>query len=310
MWVHKLNSYWESELQPIGQELLVELSEIESLEQAELFNQKYDVFRAMPIHDVANGSVRANTSSYLTIGDFKGLQSLIKAAIGLRGIWTGEIPVDRSELSFEWGDLYGDCINELTVEVPISVKIPFTGMVYAYHIDKRLHGTPYSDCDYEALTIVNTAGSCDTVNPLATIPDLFPRGAIEVSCEDVGRYALTLHTPPANHDKSYSKPVQQIAGELLDMLCNINLNVVVALDNGILSYRATDGLSAVWMALCHKFAHTRIDTCRACNTPMVISGERGNKRQFCSEACRKWRSRNPDESIYFNCRGITPRMFS
>ena len=106
---------------------------------------------------------------------------------------------------------------------------------------------------------------------------------------------VTFHVShKMGYDDSMGKSNAEYARIMLDELCNLHLkDIEVATDNGMLFQRCKYGLSALWMAYCDKLSQGRVTTCQACGKPIVATGERGQKRQYCDDTCRKWAARNP-----------------
>ena len=57
---------------------------------------------------------------------------------------------------------------------------------------------------------------------------------------------------------------------------------------------AYSGISAIWLGLVERMCYGRAFRCKACGKPDIAYGER-RKREFCTEACRKWASANPSK---------------
>lgn len=84
------------------------------------------------------------------------------------------------------------------------------------------------------------------------------------------------------------------AARMLDELCGLHLRGVDTLTrDGIPFQCCRHGVAALWLAYLNRLSHVRITTCEACGKPIVVTGERGQKRRYCDDTCRKWANRNP-----------------
>lgn len=83
----------------------------------------------------------------------------------------------------------------------------------------------------------------------------------------------------------------------LDTLFRINLSDAITVTSaGIMQQECMSVFSSLWFELSKSFESGRVARCRACGTPMVIRGERGKKRLYCSGACSKWAQRHPGQT--------------
>lgn len=88
-----------------------------------------------------------------------------------------------------------------------------------------------------------------------------------------------------------------MALSLFDALCNLNLSGIEAREiDGKLQRYTDKGPAALWLSYCEEIDAGRIALCPVCGRPMVISGERGTPREYCSQACRLWRRKHPGET--------------
>ena len=82
----------------------------------------------------------------------------------------------------------------------------------------------------------------------------------------------------------------------LDNLFRINLaNAPTVTRNGMIEQKCVTVYALFWYELAKKLEGGRAMRCEACGKPLITSGERGMKRRFCGDACRKWSHRNPGE---------------
>lgn len=80
----------------------------------------------------------------------------------------------------------------------------------------------------------------------------------------------------------------------LDKLFRINLaDVAVVTNAGIVEQKCRTVYAAFWYELARSLEGGRAMRCEACGKPLIAFGERGSKRKYCSDACRKWAQRNP-----------------
>lgn len=83
----------------------------------------------------------------------------------------------------------------------------------------------------------------------------------------------------------------------LDNLFAINLvDVATVTEGGSIRQECSSAYSAFWLLLSHELSGGRAMKCAACGKPLIASGERGMKKRYCSDACRKWAQRHPGET--------------
>lgn len=89
---------------------------------------------------------------------------------------------------------------------------------------------------------------------------------------------------------------RDLARLVLDELCACHTrDLSMGYENGLPYQRHKSGISALWLSYCYEFSHVRVASCAACGKPILISGERGSKRLYCDNTCRKWANRNPSK---------------
>ena len=99
-----------------------------------------------------------------------------------------------------------------------------------------------------------------------------------------------------DHFPKSSTGYRAAVAKALDTLFRINLADVAAVtQGGILAQRFLSVYAAFWYHLARGLEGGRAMRCEACNKPLIAFGERGMKRRYCSEACRKWAQRHPGE---------------
>ena len=82
----------------------------------------------------------------------------------------------------------------------------------------------------------------------------------------------------------------------LETLFRINLwDMVVTVKDGYLTQAPRSVYAALWYQLARGMEGGRAMRCEACGKPLIAFGERGMKRKYCSEACKKWAQRNPGQ---------------
>lgn len=87
---------------------------------------------------------------------------------------------------------------------------------------------------------------------------------------------------------------REAAHKALDKLFRINLaDVAVVTNVGIVEQKCRTVYAAFWYELARSLEGGRAMRCEACGKPLIAFGERGIKRKYCSDACRKWAQRNP-----------------
>lgn len=108
---------------------------------------------------------------------------------------------------------------------------------------------------------------------------------------------LNLRLNPGFTDLDDDRANLLFAKEALDELFELHLRNVRTITEYGIPYQTTgDGISALWLSLGFKFRAARVVECKACTKPLLVSGERGTPREYCSDACRKWLQRHPGET--------------
>lgn len=57
--------------------------------------------------------------------------------------------------------------------------------------------------------------------------------------------------------------------------------------NGVLRPSADSNLTSLWVRLSESFSDSRITACKTCGLPIIVSGERGTKRLYCNDTCKR-----------------------
>lgn len=97
-----------------------------------------------------------------------------------------------------------------------------------------------------------------------------------------------------DHFREDASGYREAAYKALDKLFRINLaDVIVVTNAGIVEQKCRTVYAAFWYELARSLEGGRAMRCEACGKPLIAFGERGSKRKYCSDACRKWAQRNP-----------------
>ena len=75
---------------------------------------------------------------------------------------------------------------------------------------------------------------------------------------------------------------------------------------GILAPFADSRLTSLWVCLCESFREARVGACKACGLPVIAIGERGSKRQYCSDSCKRKYKRALKFASLVNEGGLDP----
>ena len=76
--------------------------------------------------------------------------------------------------------------------------------------------------------------------------------------------------------------------------------------NGILAPFADSRLTSLWVCLCESFREACIGACKACGLPVIAIGERGSKRQYCTDSCKRKYKRALKFASLVNEGGLDP----
>ena len=58
-------------------------------------------------------------------------------------------------------------------------------------------------------------------------------------------------------------------------------------DYGILAPKADTNFTSLWLCLSDSFREARVTACKTCGLPIIVTGERGAKRQYCNSTCKR-----------------------
>lgn len=226
------------------------------------------------------------------IDDFLGIQRVLFLAAKLRnlvmlekvtdsdledcGIRTEKVLLDdeaRKGSGFEYGDhwlYYG------RLEVKIS------GFVYSRWIKSGLENSYGTDEPILSSRDEESKCECGTF--------CYP------SSDDNDEIILSIDLNPGFTDLDEETARYLFARCALDELFDIHLKSIRTETHCGIPYQTTsDGIAATWLSLGFKFQGARVIECKACSKPVLVSGERGTPREYCSDACRKWAQRHPGE---------------
>lgn len=82
----------------------------------------------------------------------------------------------------------------------------------------------------------------------------------------------------------------------LDRIFAINLNNMrIITKQGLIHYESPSVYPELWYYLSRRLEDGRAMRCEACNKPFITFGERGMKRRYCNDTCRRWAHRHPGE---------------
>lgn len=57
--------------------------------------------------------------------------------------------------------------------------------------------------------------------------------------------------------------------------------------DGILAPQADTNFTSFWLCLTETFRDSRVTRCKACGLPIIVTKERGSKRQYCNDTCKR-----------------------
>ena len=57
--------------------------------------------------------------------------------------------------------------------------------------------------------------------------------------------------------------------------------------DGILAPKADTNFTSLWLCLSESFRESRVTACKTCGLPIIVSGERGTKRLYCNDTCKR-----------------------
>ena len=77
---------------------------------------------------------------------------------------------------------------------------------------------------------------------------------------------------------------------------------------GVLAPFADSRLTSLWVCLCESFREARIGACKGCGLPVIAIGERGSKRQYCSDSCKRKYKRALRFASLVNDGGVDPAL--
>ena len=171
----------------------------------------------------------------------------------------------------------------------ISAFIPVVGLRYIGFLLDTISGNDFAHSKIETASDAISIGNNATSN---TPCRLFEN--------ETDKDSLLLFVPAFVHvsdiDKATPQEIKETAGEILTFLCDLHISAVRTVTVAGIPYQQTAyGISALWLAMCNRFANARGTTCKACGKPLFATDERGTKRTYCDGTCRKWANRNPEK---------------
>ncbi len=63
--------------------------------------------------------------------------------------------------------------------------------------------------------------------------------------------------------------------------------VWIETEDGILAPKADTNFTSLWVCLADSFRESRVTACKTCGLPIIVSGERGTKRLYCNDTCKR-----------------------
>ena len=222
------------------------------------------------------------TSKPPTADDYKDVRDVLRLAFTLRAKADEKALTPKALREIENGRFFQPVeIDEGTGE-PIGASFCF-----------ELHGKSYT----RELAHLLEKMSRDALE--ARIFEAIPN-SLEIR-EQQGRRCLICR---GDLEAIIDEDANEWAGGLSDLLFHAHMaGVSTTAVHGRPLQVATSGLSALWLACLNKMSHSRVQLCEACGRPILVSGERGTPRKYCSDACREWKHKNPGKT-----RGIRSRL--
>lgn len=101
-----------------------------------------------------------------------------------------------------------------------------------------------------------------------------------------------------NHSGVYSLKstagAKALLSDFVDSLFTLHLwDVATVCRNGREERTAGSALSSLWWIALDSFREGRVGLCSICGRPFIAKRERGQKRLYCSSACKSWSKANP-----------------
>ena len=85
--------------------------------------------------------------------------------------------------------------------------------------------------------------------------------------------------------------------DVADEMMTLHLRgIQTVMQGGNEQRRASVGVSALWWLAADRMRYGRVFQCAACGKVGIATDERGHKRRFCSDACKQWKSKHPNET--------------
>lgn len=77
--------------------------------------------------------------------------------------------------------------------------------------------------------------------------------------------------------------------------------------DGVLSPSADTNFTSLWLCLSDSFREARVTACKTCGLPIIVTGERGAKRQYCNSTCKRKYKRALKFASLVNEEGMYPQ---
>ncbi len=222
-----------------------------------------------------------------TLDDYISVRDVLFLAIRLRHISTGKATVqDLIEVGGDYLEIEEFSDGSLLVRL----RIPIEGQAYARELTRVLQD--YEDSFEPPFTLEKkiTHSRFETSRLRMTLRDGVPTLELSPIVRDEDRGFI--HCP---NEDGFAAVI--CASEISHLLFAAHLRGIETTEYLGTAVQVTDsGLSALWLAYLNGMTKSRIDVCKVCHKPIVISGERGRRREYCSPACRTWAHQNPGQT--------------
>lgn len=77
--------------------------------------------------------------------------------------------------------------------------------------------------------------------------------------------------------------------------------------DGILAPKADNNFTSLWLCLSDSFRESRVTACKTCGLPIIVTGERGTKRLYCNDTCKRKYKRALKFASLVNDEGMDPQ---
>ena len=127
----------------------------------------------------------------------------------------------------------------------------------------------------------------------AVSSSLYVASPLRVGMEDGRFYIMPFLSSWAVKDED----IGWYAGVVSHWLFDAHLQGIATTEHEGRAVQTTSrGLSALWLAYLNKMSCSRITICKACGKTVVVKGDRGKPRKYCSNACKEWAHKHPGQT--------------